>query len=167
MFSRKKVVSKYELVEPSEISMANHNLDGKGWMQLKALRSFGNVKKGDLGGYVKDTFLSQSGLCWIEKGCKVNNCFVGDNAIIKGESIVEGSTLKDNALIDRSNITLLDSCNKKIVTLCDNAKIVNCADIIIMDKLELCDNASIYNVANLQIDSCSISGDSQIGINEE
>ena len=168
MFSRKKVVSKYELVEPSILEIENLNLnynldDGGVWMKLKALRSFGDVKKGDFGGYVKNTFLSQSGLSWIEKGCKVENCFVGDNAIIKGESIVVGAILRDNAIIDASNISALGT-SKKIILLCNNSKIVQCSDINVMDSLEMYDNASISNINFMNIDYCDISGDSEITI---
>ena len=163
MFSRKKVVPKYELVEPSVLELENYSLEGGEWMRLKALRSFGNVKKGDFGGYIKNTFLSQSGLSWIEKECKVENSFIGDNAVIKGESTVSGAILKDNALIDSSNVSALGT-SKMIISLRDNSKIMYCNNINVMDSLEMYDNASISNINFMNIDYCEISGDSEITI---
>ena len=37
--------------------------------RIKALRKFGNIKKGELGGYIeKESNLSQSGVCWVYPG---------------------------------------------------------------------------------------------------
>ena len=161
-----KVISKYELVEPSVLDLENYNLEDGGWMQLKALRSFGNVKKGDLGGFVKNSFLSQSGLCWIEKGCLAIDCFLLDNAVIKGKSVVEHVSLKDNAIIDNSMVATELHNNQNIIKLNDNAKIINCEDLVVMHKLELNNNAEICNINYIHIDKCTISGDTKIG-NEE
>ena len=47
---------KYELTES----------DIKGFYRVKALRSFCDIKKGDIGGFVKNEHnLSHTGACWI------------------------------------------------------------------------------------------------------
>jgi len=74
--------------------------DGRGVRRIKAVREFGNVKEGTIGGFVEgDDNLSHDGLCWI----------AGD-AMALGRSRVTGDALlKDRARIyDWSMIT--DRC---------------------------------------------------------
>lgn len=57
---------KYELINKTT------NYLGKTLYRIKALKSFSNVTKGDLGGYVQsDKNLSQIGNCWIYGNAKV------------------------------------------------------------------------------------------------
>lgn len=47
--------------------------EGTKLYQIKALKTFGDVNKGDLGGYVEDeSNLSQENLCWIYDYAKVS-----------------------------------------------------------------------------------------------
>ena len=56
--------------------------------QVKALIDFGNVKAGDLGGWIEEeSFLSQEGLCWVGG----NAIVVGRGSLIDGDSIVDGN----------------------------------------------------------------------------
>ena len=95
---------KYELIES----------DIKGLYRVKALKDFGDVKKGDIGGYVENpNNLSHKGYCWVYDDAKVynearicgnaqvSNCAVIDgNAQIHGDSEVLGyAIIRDNALI--------------------------------------------------------------------
>lgn len=75
---------KYEMIE-SEVP---------GLYRIKALKDFGSVKKGDLGGYVeRETNLSQEGLCWIG-----DNAIVKDFARVRDEAYVyENAKVQDNA----------------------------------------------------------------------
>ncbi|MDO5567588.1 MAG: hypothetical protein Q4G59_13080, partial [Planctomycetia bacterium] len=59
--------------------------------RIVAVRSFGHIKKGDFGGWLQYAEnLSQLGTCW-----------VADDAIICGESIVsEDALVKDSAVVD-------------------------------------------------------------------
>ncbi len=58
---------KYELLKDQSIELASGTA-----YRIKALKSFGNVKKGEIGGYVEsEDNLSQEGDCWIS-----------DNAIV-------------------------------------------------------------------------------------
>ena len=60
------------------------NVNGKTLYRIKSLKDFGNVKKGDKGGFIeKECNLSQSGDCWVYDNAKVyNNAKVFDNADI-------------------------------------------------------------------------------------
>ncbi len=56
--------------------------DGTKVYQIQALRDFGNVRKGDIGGWVEsESNLSQDGDCWVYKGFYVtgNNKLSNDN----------------------------------------------------------------------------------------
>lgn len=82
--------------------------------RIKALKSFNNVKAGDLGGWVEGYYnLSQEDNCWIyheAKVCeyanvrgnaKVRGCArVNGNAIISGDAIIESS---DDYIVLRNN----------------------------------------------------------------
>ena len=69
--------------------------------RIKALKKFGNVKKGDLGGFIeKEDNLSQDGNCWIYDDAKVydearvsDNAKVYGNAEVYGRAHVAGSTV--------------------------------------------------------------------------
>ena len=59
---------------------------GRKFFRVKALMSFGNVEKGDLGGYVeKESNLSQDGNAWVS-----GNALVSGNARVYGNAEVYG-----------------------------------------------------------------------------
>ena len=75
---------KYKLTEESI------NYCDKTLYRIEALKDFGNVKKGDKGGYIEnENNLSQEGDCWI-----YDNAYVYDNAKVCGDVIIS-----DNAQV--------------------------------------------------------------------
>ena len=61
-------MKKYELTNETK------KVNGKTFYRIKALKDFGNIKKGELGGYVEsENILSQEGNCWIYSGVTVDN----------------------------------------------------------------------------------------------
>lgn len=85
---------KFELVK----STINNSL-----YQIKALRDFGNVKKGDLGGFVEsENNLSQKGNCWIFGNAVVCGAArVYGNAIVRDDaSISLNSQVYDDAIVE-------------------------------------------------------------------
>ena len=84
---------KYEILmdEENTIECEGHILH-----RIKALRDFGDVRKGDIGGFVeKETNLSHEGNCWIYDDAKVyddaeiyDNVRISDNAKVYGNSKV-------------------------------------------------------------------------------
>ena len=58
-------------------------VNGKTLYRIQALKSFKNVKNGDLGGYIEsEGNLSQEGNCWIyDDACVFDNARIEDNAI--------------------------------------------------------------------------------------
>ena len=67
------------------------NKDGR----IVALRSFGNVKEGDIGGFVEsESNLSQDGNCWISGDAEVSgNAIISGNTIISGNAIISGDAI--------------------------------------------------------------------------
>ena len=64
------------------------NVDGRILHRIEALKDFGNVKKGDKGGFVeKEENLSQYSDCWVYDDAKVY-----DNAKVSSRAIVCGNT---------------------------------------------------------------------------
>jgi len=65
--------------------------DGRVVKRIMAVRDFGNVKKGDIGGFVE----------WTSNLSHVGNCWIADNAIAAGWSRISGDALlKDHAKCD-------------------------------------------------------------------
>ena len=62
----------------------SYAFDGHELYRVEALKDFGNVKKGSVGGFIeKEENLSQEGTCWIFLDAKVyDNAKVFGNAII-------------------------------------------------------------------------------------
>ena len=90
---------KYELIES----------DIKGLYRVKALKDFGYVKKGDIGGYVQNEHnLSHQGYCWAYGNAKIygeariyGNAQVSNCAVIDGNAKIYGNAqVSDCAVID-------------------------------------------------------------------
>src|ERR1700731_2450176 len=78
---------KYELVPDQQIMVAGTTL-----YRIRALKDFGNVKAGDLGGFVRsEDNLSQRGDCWIDDDAQVYDAAViSDDAQVFGRARVYG-----------------------------------------------------------------------------
>ena len=105
---------------------------GRKLFQIKALVSFGDVKEGDLGGYIeKEENLSHDGNAWVCGDAKVyGNAKVFDNAKVYDNAEVFG--------------------NAKV---CDNAKVYGNAKVS--------GNAKVYDNAEV-FDNAKVSGDAKV-----
>ena len=136
---------KYELLSDDTVTVNNVTL-----RRIRALKDFGTIKKGTLGGYIEsDNNLSHSGTAWVHDTAKVfGDALVTDDAQIHGDTII-----KDKALVE----------NDAFVT--DNAIIQDHASVsdsaIVRDEARIYNNASVYDNALIQ-DKVSISGNAQI-----
>jgi len=83
-------VKKYELTNET-ISFENRKL-----FRIRALKDFGNVKAGDLGGYVEsENNLSQEDNCWIYENARVyGNAEVSNDDIVSGNARVYDDAMK-------------------------------------------------------------------------
>ena len=92
------------------------NLCGKKLCRIKALKDFGDVKKGDKGGFIEDEHnLSHDGNSWVD-----GNAWVYGNARVYGDSCVCG-----NAMVYG------DACVYGNACVCGNIKIENNFDYIV------------------------------------
>nr|WP_278842524.1 hypothetical protein [Melissococcus plutonius] len=96
------MTKKYELTEES---MAWEVCNGKSitLYRIRALKDFGDVKAGYLGGWVeKEKNLNQGGNCWIGNNAKVyGNAWVSDDAEVYGDAkVYDDAWVSGNAIIE-------------------------------------------------------------------
>ena len=123
---------KYELTDEI-LEVGGHVLH-----RIKALRDFGNVKKGDIGGWIEcEDNLSHGGDCWVYDKATVrgdatvrgeatvrDNATVWDNATVRGEA-----TVRDNATV-RGDATVWDNATVRgEATVRDNATVRGDAEV--------------------------------------
>lgn len=131
--SKKYVVTKESLM-----------VNGKALYRIKALRNFGDVKKGDLGGYVaSEKNLSHDGICWIYDNAKVfedeyvyGKAKVRESAEVSGHAKVFGSA----EIAGYANIF-------GYARVCGYAKVYGCASVSgsasVSEFAEVYDNAKV------------------------
>ena len=121
---------KYELVKDIKIEVKGHTL-----YRIEALKDFGNVRKGDLGGYIeKETNLSHDGNCW-----------VFDNARVFGKARVSGNAcVFDNAKVFGD------------ANIFDNAWVFGKAHVF--GNVKICGRSTIFGDADIFDDVCIENG---------
>lgn len=116
-------MKKYELISETKV------INGVELHRIKALKSFGNIKEGDLGGWIEsEKNLSQDGDAWVCDNATVyGNATIRENAIVREYAKVEGNAIisgnawvfgnawvGENATIDgnatiRGNVTVYEN----------------------------------------------------------
>ena len=117
---------------------------GRKLYQIKALKDFGNVKAGDLGGYIeKEENLSQDGNAWVYDSALVyDNACVFSNARILGNAKVYGyAQIFSNALIYDNTRVYNDAW------IYGNARVFG--DVGVFGNACVYDNAWIYRDAQI------------------
>lgn len=116
--------------------------EGKVLHRIRALKDFGDVKKGDLGGFIeKEDNLSQRGNSWVYDNAKVcYNALVTDDAYVSGKAIMYGYAIIANS-------AKVEGCAK----ICDHAVVEGIAtvkdDALIKDYATILDNAQVFENA--------------------
>jgi len=148
------------------------NYRGKILKRIVALKSFGNVKKGERGGWIQGEWnLSQGGDCWVGGEAKVyenanvlENAVVTDNAILSGRARILGNAriggeahIWDDARIF-DNAELFGSCLVfDNASVAGNARISGLAkiyrDAYIDGNIEITDSAEIFGTKELVLDN--------------
>lgn len=121
--------------------------------QIRALRSFGNVHKGEIGGWVQDEKnLSHYGTCWVTDDAKVyENARVLGNAKVFGNSWVFGNAcVNKNARVFESARVFGNAIVSDNAMVYGNAKISKNAEVyknaIISGKSVIKDNSVINHI---------------------
>lgn len=131
------VDKKYELLKDDYIKVGERTA-----YRIKALKDFGNVKKGDLGGYIaKEENLSHDRNAWVFDNAVV----VGEEAEVYGDAAVHNCELKDSSKV-------YDDAIVRNVRVCMNAEIFGDAKVegrSNWSSVVVCDNAKIYDHARV------------------
>jgi len=155
-------MQKYEFT-PDTLAYHGHTLH-----RIRALRDFGNVKAGDLGGWIqKERNLSEDGDCWVADEAKVlAEAHVRGNAQISGNAealdyaiIRDNAQVKDNArmigeTIAEGNAVVCGKANLlQGVHIKDYAQVGGCAFLDQYTELGGCasvfDSTHVLNLYNL------------------
>lgn len=131
---------KYKLLKDDKIKF-----EGRTLYRIQAIKEFGPIKEGDIGGYVEnENILSQEGECWIGGDAKVFGCSkvsdkakVYDKAIVNYSKILGNSVIANKAVVENSTITgfdILDNAKLKFVHLEGRGTILHNA---ILDRVSL------------------------------
>ena len=136
-------MKKYELTDETI------EVYGTALHRIKALKDFGNVKKGELGGYVESEHnLSQEGNCWVCGNAEVyDNAEVYGNAKVCGNALVYGNAKVCGNAEVYSNALVCG--NAKV---CGNAEVCGNADYITIKGLgSVCRNTTIFRTKGKNI----------------
>lgn len=123
---------KYRLTEETK------EVNGKKLYRIQAIKSFGDVKSGELGGWIEsDDNLSHEGNCWVYDNAQVyENAMVYDNARVYGEAEVY-----ENARVCRSS------------RVYGNARVYGNSQVfetsLVYDNAHVYGNARVYGKANV------------------
>ena len=113
--SNQHIISQNEIEKLSQVPDSNlesekyvftnetKEYDGQTLYRIRALKDFGNVKAGELGGFVSGEHnLSQEGDCWVDYFATVtHNARITDNAIVSGKALVtDNAQITENVIID-------------------------------------------------------------------
>lgn len=135
---------KYELLKDDCIFYQGITL-----FRIKALKDFGDIKAGDLGGYIQsEQNLSHEGNCWVYDDAQVY-----ENAYIRcSAKIMSNAKAYGNALIFGSALVLNDAQIYGDAEVCGNAEVYGNAIV--------CDRALIYG--NAKINKGTIVGEVRV-----
>lgn len=122
--------------------------EGRILHRIRALKDFGDVKKGDLGGFIgEEKNLSQEENAWVYNNAKVcDSAVITNNAIIKDNAKVCGC-----AMINDNAIVLDDAYVSGKVVMHGSAIIANSAKVEGCAKI--CDQAVIEGAATVKDDA--------------
>lgn len=157
--AKKENTKKFELVENLTLY---HN--GGLLYRIRALKNFGDVKKGDIGGWVEsEKNLSQKGLCWIYDDAKVSdkarvseNARVMDLAVVDYNARVHGtagicdiSHVTDYATVRGNSIVRDKSCVMEFGLVDDHAFVFDRATVSgraqVVGFARICDDTRVTN----------------------
>ena len=137
-------MKKYELTDET-IEYIGHTLH-----RIRAVRSFGDVKKGELGGFIESEFnLTHEGNCWVAENARIfGDAQVFGKAEVNGKAVVCG----DAQVFGKARIY-------------DNAQVSGDAQVFgkaeVNGKAVVCGDAQVFGKARIY-DNAQVSGDAQV-----
>lgn len=154
---------KYELLKDDFIEYKGRKL-----YRIKALKDFGNIKAGDLGGYIEnENNLSHKGTCWIyDNAGAYDNAKVFENAQIRNNAeVYDNAQVSGNAIVYDNAEIHEDAQVFGNAIIYDNAEILEDAEVYgnakIYNDAEIFGRANIYGIAKVYENS-SVFGDARV-----
>ena len=159
---------KYMLTDETKV------IDGRTLHRIKALKDFGQVKAGDLGGFIeKEENLSQEGNAWICDNAKVcdsavitDDAYVGEKASIYGFAIIEDSSkvegrakIYDHVVIGSAAIIKDNALIKNHAIILGNAQVFG--NTCVAGEVRVYGNAKVYGESYVA-DNIIVRGNAEI-----
>ena len=144
------------------------NLNGVTLYRIEALKDFGEIKKGDKGGFIaSENNLAHKGDAWVsDNACVYDNACVSGNARVYGDALVYGSACVYG-----------DACVFEFACVYDNAWVSGngqvygnarvygsahlCGNACVYDYTRVCDNARVCGNARVDNHAC-VHGDARV-----
>lgn len=160
---------KYELTD------STRKYEGKTLYRIRALRDFGNVRVGDIGGWVEsEDNLSQTNNCWLYSGIVCDEAKISGNATVIGTEVRNHAQIYGNAFVIGSFVSehakifggeIMHATISDYAEIYDHAKIIGLIDAedmtIISGHAEIYENATI-NFSSVIGGKAKIHGDAQV-----
>ena len=147
---------KEENMKKYELTTESKEYYGRKLFRIKALVSFGNVKEGELGGWIeKEQNLSHFGNAWVGDNAQVyENARVWQDAQVYDDAVVFGNVwISDKAQVCGHAMVHDDVwvCGSALV--CDSARVCNnalvCGNAFVSNEAQVCGNARICGKATI------------------
>ena len=144
------------------------NLNGATLYRIEALKDFGEIKKGDKGGFIEsENNLAHEGNAWVSDNARVyGDACVFDNAQVYGNAFVSGYAQVYGDAFVYGNAWLYD--NTRVcgyARVADNARVYGdanvCDDSSVFGSALVYDNAHVYGDALVRGYAC-VRGDAEI-----
>lgn len=148
----------------NKFELTNETIEFKGRTlhRIRALKTFSNVRKGDLGGWLeKEENLSQEGNCWIYDNAKVY-----DDARVRSDAIIcNHAEIYDNAFIDGTAMIQKHSKVYEFARVSDSTNVSD--NVLIHERAKIRgfafirQNAEIFGSA-IVLDRAMVEGNSKV-----
>src|SRR5450756_841741 len=147
---------KYELVLDQQIVVGGTTL-----YRIRALKDFGKVKAGNLGGFIgSERNLSQDGDCWVaDEGQVYDEAVVSDGALVYGRGRVYGhGRVSDKGQVLGNGQVFENGWVFKNALVFDNAKVFGAAQVrdngLAYGDSEIFDNVRVVNCGQVCDHAC-------------
>lgn len=137
---------KYEILKDRSLTVNSSEI-----YRIKALKDFGDVKAGDIGGYVaSEENLSHEGSCWVYDIAMVyHSAKVKDNAIVRGSAhVYNEAQVMHNAIVEGHTRVFEQSTIFGNARIKDNANVFGHGRVngfaIVQDNATVSENARVY-----------------------
>ena len=152
---RAEFLMKEENMKKYELTTESKEYYGRKLFRIKALVSFGNVKEGELGGWIeKEQNLSHFGNAWVgDNACVYENARVWQDAQVYDDAVVFGNVwISDKAQVCghamvHGDVWVCGSAFVYNARVCNNALV--CGNAFVSNEAQVCGNARICGKAKI------------------